>query len=135
MNGYYTSNNQKTDYQFIEPVTVWDECSPAATYQRAPKDKPFFSVFNLFITHESQLFKQSPWYKGHEDLLVKPEDVTLPPYYKDTPEARKCMARMLSNVQLMDYQVGEIIKQLKRMGYMIMLISFSSAITEVRCHG
>lgn len=66
---------------------------------------------------------------------MKPEDVTLPPYYKDTPEARKCMARMLSNVQLMDYQVGEIIKQLKRMGYMIMLISFSSAITEVRCHG
>ncbi len=116
MNGYYTSNNQKTDYQFIEPVTVWDECSPAATYQRAPKGKPFFSVFNLFITHESQLFKQSPWYKEHEDLLVKPEDVTLPPYYKDTPEARKCMARMLSNVQLMDYQVGEIIKQLKKDG-------------------
>ena len=115
-NGYYTSNNLKTDYQFIEPVTVWDECSAAATYRKAPKGKPFFSIFNLFITHESQLFKQSPWFEEHKDLLVNPEKVSLPPYYKDTPEARKCMALMLSNVQLMDYQVGQIINQLKKDG-------------------
>ena len=116
INGYYTSNNQKTDYQFVEPVTVWDECGAAATYQKAPENKPFFSVFNLFITHESQLFKKSPWFKGHEDLLINPDEVTLPPYYKDTPEARKCMALMLSNVQLLDYQLGQIIEQLKKDG-------------------
>lgn len=29
--GYYTSNNMKEDYQFEEPVTVWDESSSAAS--------------------------------------------------------------------------------------------------------
>lgn len=114
--GYYTTNNQKTDYQFIEPVTVWDECSAAATYRNDPQGKPFFSVFNLFITHESQMMKESPLYKGHEDLKVDPAVVKLPPYYTDTPTARADMARLLSNAQLMDYHVGEIIAQLKRDG-------------------
>ena len=31
--GYYTGNNTKEDYQFEEPVTVWDESSIGATYQ------------------------------------------------------------------------------------------------------
>lgn len=114
--GYYTTNNEKTDYQFIESVTVWDECSPAATYRKAPQDKPFFSIFNLFITHESQMMKESPLYKGHENLMVSPDKVKLPPYYNDTPTARASMARMLSNVQLMDHHVGEIVAQLKADG-------------------
>lgn len=116
LHGYYTTNNLKTDYQFVEPVTVWDECGSAATYRHAPQGQPFFSIFNLFITHESQLFEQSPYFDEHPELLVDPADVTLPPYYKDTEEARRCMARMLSNVQLMDFHLGQIIEQLKRDG-------------------
>lgn len=116
MHGYYTTNNLKTDYQFVAPVTVWDECGDFASYRHAPEGKPFFSIFNLFITHESQLFEQSPYFDEHPELLVNPADVTLPPYYKDTEEARRCMARMLSNVQLMDFHLGQIIEQLKRDG-------------------
>lgn len=116
MAGYYTSNNFKTDYQFIQPVTVWDDCSAAATFKNAPKGKPFFSVFNLFITHESQLFKQSRLFDDHKNLLVDPAKVTLPPYYNDTPKAREAMARMMSNIQLMDWQVGQLIQELKDAG-------------------
>jgi len=114
--GYYTTNNMKTDYQFTAPVTVWDECDEAATYERCPKGKPFFSVYNFFITHESQLFKQSFLFKGNEDLLVDPNKVIVPPYYKDTPTVRAGIALLLSNIQLMDREVGKLIAQLKKDG-------------------
>jgi len=108
--GYYTSNNEKQDYQFEAPVTVWDENGPAAGYQNRQSGQPFFSVYNFFITHESQLF-------GRKDsLLVNPDRVVVPPYYKDTPTARRDIARLLTNVQLMDEQVGELIAKLKADG-------------------
>lgn len=117
LSGYYTSNCHKEDYQFSPPVTAWDESSVAASYRNAPKGKPFFSVFNLFVTHESQLFQQSYLFAEHPELLVKPELIKkLPPYYKDTPTVREAWARMLSNVQLMDYQLGLLIEQLKKDG-------------------
>ena len=33
MAGYYCTNNEKQDYQFVPPVTVWDENSPAASWR------------------------------------------------------------------------------------------------------
>ncbi|MEH6305903.1 sulfatase [Olivibacter sp. CPCC 100613] len=108
--GYYTSNNEKQDYQFDAPVTVWDANGPAASYRNRKDGQPFFSVFNFFITHESQLFSRQ------DSLLVDPALVEVPPYYKDTPTARRDIARLLTNVQLMDEQVGELIAQLKKDG-------------------
>ena len=49
MNGYYCTNNEKQDYQFTAPVTVWDENGPAASYRNRPAGKPFFAVFNFMI--------------------------------------------------------------------------------------
>lgn len=108
--GYYTSNNEKQDYQFEVPVTVWDENGPAATYRNRKQDQPFFSIYNFFITHESQLFNRK------DSLSVNPATVRVPPYYKDTPTARHDIARQLSNVQIMDQQVGELIAKLKADG-------------------
>ncbi len=114
--GYFTSNNQKTDYQFEEPVTVWDECNAVADWRHAPEGKPVFSVFNLFITHESQTMVTSRHFEQHPELLVSPDKVTLPPYLPDTELGRETMARMLSNVQLMDWCVGQLIQRLKDNG-------------------
>lgn len=111
--GYFTSNNQKTDYQFEEPVTVWDECSSAADYSHAPEGKPLFSVYNLFITHESQTMVTSKHFEQHPELLISPDQVSLPPYLPDTELGHETMARMLSNVQLMDWCLGQIIQRLK----------------------
>lgn len=106
---YYTTNNEKTDYQFDAPVTVWDENGPAATYKNRPNDKPFFAVFNLFITHESQLSRK-------DSLRVDPTIVTVPPFYQDTKLTRETIARNLSNIEVMDGQVGEILEDLKQEG-------------------
>ena len=112
--GYYCSNNNKQDYQFAPPQTVWDENGtppdPKKADWRGRKDKnqPFFSVINLLITHESQVFS-----RGQEPLLVRPEDVEVPSYYPDNEIIRTDIARFLTNVQRMDKQVGEIIQKLK----------------------
>jgi N-sulfoglucosamine sulfohydrolase len=108
--GYYTTNNEKTDYQFEAPVTVWDDCSAAASYENRPEGKPFFSIFNLAITHESQLFGR------HEAFRVNPDSVDIPPFYMDTKTVRDDMARLFTNIEIMDEQVGEIIRQLKEDG-------------------
>jgi len=105
--GYYTTNNYKEDYQFEEPVTVWDDSSPAASYKYRPKNTPFFSVFNLAITHESKLMV-SP-----DSIRYDPNDMKLPPYYVDTETARNDMAVLYTRIEQMDRAVGEIVGGLK----------------------
>ncbi|MFT4152913.1 sulfatase [Parafilimonas sp.] len=109
--GYYCTNNEKQDYQFIPPVTVWDENSLAASYRNRPKEKPFFSVFNLAVTHESQLYMREK-----DSLFVDPSSVKVPPFYPDTKTVRRCIARNYTNIEIMDAQVGEIIRGLKEDG-------------------
>jgi N-sulfoglucosamine sulfohydrolase len=105
--GYYCTNNEKQDYQFIPPVTVWDENGPAASFRNRPDGKPFFSVFNFFITHESQLFSR------HDSLIVDPDNVSVPLIYPNTKTVRNDIARMLTNIERMDSEVGELLEMLK----------------------
>lgn len=111
LNGYYCTNNAKQDYQFLAPVTMWDESSPKAHWRSRPQDVPFFSVFNFEITHEAKL-----WEREKEPLLVDPAKVKVPPYYPDVPEVRHGIARQLSNVMVLDQQIAQIINQLKEDG-------------------
>lgn len=110
-NGYFCTNNQKTDYQFAAPLTAWDENDKQAHWRKRPKGKPFFSVFNINTTHESQI-----WKKANLPLTVASEKVPVPPYFLDNEITRKDIARHYSNVELMDQQVGKIINQLKADG-------------------
>ncbi len=105
--GYYCTNNEKQDYQFLPPVTVWDENGPSASYRNRSADKPFFAVFNFFITHESQLFGRT------DPLLLDPDKLTVPPYYPDTKTVRHDLNRLFTNIERMDSQVGELIQMLK----------------------
>lgn len=111
-NGYYTSNNFKEDYQFTKTVAMWDENGSKAHWRnRTDKNQPFFSVFNLMVTHESQVFM-----RDKEPLTVSPDKVEIPPFLPDNPVVRKDYARFMSNVEVMDKQVGDLIAQLKEDG-------------------
>ncbi|HIE29033.1 TPA: sulfatase [Candidatus Poribacteria bacterium] len=104
--GYYCTNNSKTDYQFTTPVTAWDESSNKAHYRNRPdKNQPFFAVFNLTMTHESQ-----NWL---EPEVTDPATVEVPPYYPDTMVVRKDIARLYDNIAAMDKRAGEILKELE----------------------
>jgi arylsulfatase A-like enzyme len=109
--GYYCSNNAKEDYQFRRPITAWDESSRKAHWRNRKPGQPFFSVFNLTVTHESQV-----WSRADDPSFTDPASVIVPPYYPDSPVIRKDMARHYDNIALMDAQVKEILEQLKEDG-------------------
>ncbi|WP_375587772.1 sulfatase [Flagellimonas aurea] len=108
--GYYTTNNAKEDYQFEEPVTVWDESSVAASYQNRAPNQLFFSVFNFAISHESQIISPP------DSLYHRADEMVLPLYYENTAQMRHDKAALYTRIQQMDSDVGELIAQLKEDG-------------------
>jgi N-sulfoglucosamine sulfohydrolase len=115
--GYYCTNNVKTDYNFPPPLTAWDENSQNAHWRNRPKGKPFFSVFNLTITHEGKFHvKENEYLEATKDFTEaerhKPEDMVLPPYYPDTPVVRKDIAKFYDMVTAMDKQAGALLAEL-----------------------
>jgi N-sulfoglucosamine sulfohydrolase len=109
--GYYCTNNHKTDYQFHPPLTVWDENSSKAHWKNRKPGQPFFAVFNIEITHESQI-----WQRADDPLITDPKTVPVPPYYPDSPVVRRDLARMYDNITLMDQQVGKFLAELGSVG-------------------
>lgn len=112
--GYYCTNNSKTDYNCsnIDPNQVWDESSGKAHYKNRPAGKPFFAIFNLMVSHESQIQTWTPT----EQLRHKPEGVVLPPYHPDTKEMRHDWAQYYDKVEDMDTQVGKLLAELMESG-------------------
>ena len=109
--GYFCTNNQKTDYQFAAPQSAWDENNIKAHWRNTPKGKPFFSVFNFGVTHESKI-----WGNKELPLTVDPKKLPVPPYYPDNEIVRTDIARHYSNIELLDEEIGEMIAQLKKDG-------------------
>lgn len=113
MAGYYCTNNAKEDYQFNRTITAWDDCSQNGHWRNRPdSNQPFFSIFNLGITHESQI-----WARAKDSLWVEEDlDVNVPPYLPDTEIGRQDVRQMYSNIKRMDAQVGDILDELEEDG-------------------
>ena len=92
--GYHTHNASKTDYNIKgNDKAHWNVTGSKANPIKAPKGKPFISVINLMVSHESSLFASKIKNNKKNGTIpktpsVKPEDVTLPPYLPDTKELR-----------------------------------------------
>lgn len=153
-NGYYCTNNYKTDYQFREPVTAWDESSPYAHWRNREKNQPFFAVFNFTDTHESGLFEPygfreietRHYHSGDRNYKWKnfgaseannrmAEDETpvhiskdtkfkIPPYLPDNAVTQRDMWKLYNNIAEMDKQVGAVLKQLEEDGLLENTIIF-----------
>jgi arylsulfatase A-like enzyme len=119
MNGYYCTNNSKQDYQFIPPVTAWDESSGKAHWKNRQDDKPFFAIFNFTVCHESGM-----WRNKDHPLRVDPGEITVPPYYPDNEVVRKELARNYSNLYEMDSLAGVVLDELESEGLMENTIIF-----------
>jgi arylsulfatase A-like enzyme len=137
-NGYYCTNNDKQDYQFKPPVTAWDESSLKAHWRHRAKEQPFFSVFNIGVTHEGHVtrpyrkqlmryhdpdFPESTGNPANFGDMISEEDwslnipgdleVPIPPYLPSTEIAINDIRRVYSNIIELDRQVGIIIAQLE----------------------
>ena len=107
--GYYTSNNAKEDYQFRKPVTAWDDSSPQAHWRNRASGQPFFSIFNIGITHESQVWRQ----RDNPLLLANDAEVPIPPYLPETDIAVRDIRQVYSNIIAMDREIGKLLSQLE----------------------
>ncbi len=121
--GYYCTNNSKKDYnsQFINDPDLWDESSNKAHYKNRDAAQPFFAVFNLTVTHESQLSEERIRCYVEDGLIpeqprIDPADILLPPYHPDLPEIREDWARFHDLITLMDSRVGGLLQELEEAG-------------------
>ena len=123
--GYYTSNNQKTDYNIANAANftadAWNESSNTASWsKRSNTDQPFFSVFNFADSHQSRTMTNSyQWYKDNvwnnlsQSERIGDNEFDMPPFYKDSPAMRKQFARVYNSIKLTDNKVGELLQKLE----------------------
>ncbi|MEX2345135.1 MAG: sulfatase-like hydrolase/transferase, partial [Balneolaceae bacterium] len=108
--GYYTTNNDKEDYNVTGHQPVWDESSEDAHYRNREEAQPFFAVFNFTESHEYAL--RSDRDTPHHD----PDRVPVPSYHPDTPEVRRDWARYYQGISEIDQKVGEVLNELEEEG-------------------
>lgn len=111
--GYFVSNGSsknkldkgKTDYNFIHHS---DSLFNGTHWNQRKKGQPFFAQIQIYNPHRP--FKR--------DTLnpINPDLVQLPPYLPNHELARKDWAYYLESVQLVDQEVGKILKELEKDG-------------------
>ncbi len=121
--GYYCSNNAKTDYQFSAPFAAWDDCREGAHWRNRPDpDMPFFAVFNPEYTHESGMWeglRSRPVMVEPEpafEAVTDPDSVEVPPYFPDTPRVRQSLATNYDNIAQCDKVMGQLLEHLDEDG-------------------
>jgi len=125
--GYFATNNVKTDYNLRDESALtrrwWDRSDPEAHWRHRAPGQPFFAVFNVMETHQS---RSGVWSEAEFERMIggqlpaadraDPTGAPIPPFYPDTPGARRAMARYYDCVAVMDRKVGEILRQLEADG-------------------
>ena len=131
--GYHCMNFNKTDYNFAVPEKAWDfsidwmERIPHDSLVNkylvnVPENKPFFCVFNFFLTHQSRTrYGMEELKEKNSRLPVEarhdPDNAPVPPYYPNTPEVRANLAMLHTQVTLLDRNVKEILDDLEKYGF------------------
>lgn len=99
--GYYTAlmKSNKTDANFEEDLGFMGD-----DWNNRNKDQPFFAQITFQGTHRT-------WQR---DTIhpIHLESVELPPYYADTPFARRDWANGLEQMQICDREIGAILNRL-----------------------
>ena len=122
--GYFTAlMSRKTDCNFT-PNTKQELFMGSDWKERKP-GQPFFARITFGGTHRA--WKRDP--KRPIDI----QDVELPPYYADTPFTRRDWANGLEQMQLVDREVGAILKRLEDEGLADNTIVFFIG-DHGRCH-
>lgn len=122
--GYYVTNNAKTDYNVKNPQAfikeAWHESSGKAGWWNRKPGQPFFAIFNFNESHQSRTMTMPyKWYLDnvYNKLLEKDRigenEYEMPPIYRDSPEMRKHFARVYNSIKLCDNRIGELLTRLE----------------------
>lgn len=103
--GYHTSLMiyNKTDANFSDDLGFMGK-----DWKEREKGQPFFAQITLGGTHRA-------WNRDPKNP-IDPAKVELPPYYVDTPFARRDWANGLEQMQICDREIGDILKRLDKEG-------------------
>ncbi|MBN1997043.1 sulfatase [candidate division KSB1 bacterium] len=112
--GYFTANvtepaegisgTGKTDWNFIPGEEPFD----GTDWNQRTEGQPFFAQVNFQLTHRE--FQRDP------ENPIDPAGVELPPYYPDHPITRRDWANYLESLQVLDRQIGAVLKRLEDEG-------------------
>ncbi|GAB3649909.1 sulfatase [Echinicola sediminis] len=103
--GYFTvlMKSRKTDANFLGDLGFMGD-----DWKDREKNQPFFAQITLDGTHRT-------WNRDAQDPIDISE-VELPPYYVDSPFARRDWANGLEQMQVCDREIGDILKRLEEEG-------------------
>lgn len=126
--GYFTSNRNKTDYNF-SPEGLWEHWSGRyAPWRQRTDDRPFFSFINVGPSHEGSVNRLANYEENVKDLApeerIDPATMKVPPYYPDTEASREVWAHYYDMLQVLDKNVGLIIDSLEMDGLLEETIIF-----------
>ncbi len=122
--GYFTClMSSKVDCNFL-PDTKKELFMGGDWSERKP-DQPFFARITFQGTHRA-------WNRDPQ-RPIDIQDVELPPYYADTPFIRRDWANGLEQMQLVDREVGKLLKRLDDEGLRDSTLVFFIA-DHGRCH-
>ena len=101
--GYFTAlmTYDKTDANFSGDLGFMGK-----DWKEREKGQPFFAQITLGGTHRA-------WNRDPKNP-IDPAKVELPPYYADTPFARRDWANGLEQMQVCDREIGDILKRLEK---------------------
>ncbi|OAQ40347.1 sulfatase [Pedobacter psychrophilus] len=123
--GYYTTNNKKTDYNLINERKfineAWNESSGQAGWWKRKPGQPFFAVFNYTESHQSRTmtlpfedYKKEIYDKLKPEERIGDNDFKMPPIYHDSPEMRKQFARVYNSIKYTDNEIGDLLARLEK---------------------
>lgn len=122
--GYFTAlMSRKTDCNFLPDQK--SELFMGVDWSERDPGQPFFARITFGGTHRS-------WNRDPQ-RPIEIQDVQLPPYYPDTPFFRRDWANGLEQMQLVDREVGEVLKRLHDEGLADNTIVFFIG-DHGRCH-
>jgi arylsulfatase A-like enzyme len=136
--GYYTSNNSKTDYNVANAKGMiaksWNESSNTAGWWNKEAGQPFFAVFNSNSSHQSRTmtnpyaqYREMIYDQLPDSLRTTDKDFPMPPFYRDSPEMRKQMARVYNSITKTNVEFQELFDRLQSDGLLENTIIFSFA--------
>jgi len=115
--GYYTTNNNKEDYNIIKGQDVWDESGKEASWRHRAPGQPFFHIQNFMTTHESRLhFSEESFEAGETDFDASKAFVF--PNHPQSDLFRYTNALYRDKHSEVDAQIGEVLAQLEEDGLM-----------------
>ncbi|QDT14106.1 sulfatase family protein [Alienimonas californiensis] len=122
--GYFTClMSSKVDVNFLPDAR--EELFQGTDWTQRAEGQPFFARISFQGTHR-------PWNRDPQ-RPIDPADVELPPYYADTPFIRRDWANGLEQMQLVDREVGALLKRLEDEGLAENTLVFFTA-DHGRCH-